>query len=93
MNKITEEQLIAQMKTSIDNVLCGISKSEKLLGVRPGHALDYLKTLDENLIEAERQQYFEWDFSIRLSYNGKQYMISGDGYYQSSITFSLNENE
>ena len=94
LNKVTEEQLIAQMKTGIDNVLCGKSKSEKLLGVRPGHALDYLITLDENVNGHDLDTNgWQWDFWIRLSYNGKQYTISGDGYYQSSITFSLNENE
>lgn len=91
MNKEELKLLIeSQMKDDIDSVLSGKSKFERLLGVRPSKVINYLKTLDNDLDEGQLETNgWEWDFWIPISYNGKAYILSGDGYYNDTINFAL----
>ena len=83
------------MKQGIDGVLSGTVKSVDLFGVRPGQVEKYLKEQGIDTDHEMETNGWQWDFwFIYHDDKDQAYQLSGDGYYNQSVTFtSVEEGE
>jgi hypothetical protein len=90
-----KSQIKMNMIDKVNDVLSGTQKSVNIHYVRPGDVLKYLKKFndDEEPETNHECNGWQWDFWISFKIKDKTYQLSGDGYYQDYLTFSLSIEE
>lgn len=87
-----KKQVKEWMIESIQKVLTGEEKEVDLLYIRPNDVIEYIESLGGEFGEFENNGW-EWDYWVSITYQGKTYGISGDGYRENSASFYLKEED
>ena len=93
MTEVEVKQYVkSEMVSKIESVLEGKETSVRILYVRPNDVISYMvnkgHTYDDNI----DTNGWSWDYWLSFEANGKSYTLGGDGYYNSTASFSLNED-
>ena len=80
IKKIVEEN----METKLKLVLNGTEDSVKIMYCKPDDILSYLNVECEDF----DTNGYQWDYWFNVVVDGITYSVSGDGYYNNSLTFS-----
>ena len=81
------------LEEGIQKVLSGEVDTIELPHARPGNVITYLESIGCEDCDEMDTNGWQWDYWLRIEMNDKKYMLSGDGYYASSATFSLDKDE
>ena len=81
------------MEEGIQKVLNGKVESIELPHARPGNVIKYLESIGCEDCDEMDTNGWQWDYWLTVRMKGNKYMLSGDGYYESSATFSLDKDE
>lgn len=86
-----KELVNEEMKKNVDAVISGDKPYAHLLYTKPNDVIVYLKSIGYDVSNHDIDTNgWQWDYWINFEINNKKYMLSGDGFYQDSATFSIN---
>ncbi len=92
MNSILS--IIEQFENEIEKVLKGEFKETTSNGIVSPHEVDRILKDTFGLVRGEFDSNgWDWDFWMNYSKDGKTYCLSGNGWFNKGLTFSLNEDE
>jgi hypothetical protein len=94
MKEQIETLIREEMIKGIDLVLSGKKKEVEIPRIKPNDIIEYIESLGgENDDDSFNTNGWEWDYWFTLKINGKNYDVSGDGYYNDSAYFQLSDEQ
>ena len=81
--------IISEMEDKIKKVLDEEVDAVNLYYVRPNDIIKCVENIGGKADDCLETNGWQWDYWLKFNYNDKSFLLSGDGYYESSCTFSI----
>ncbi len=80
-----------EMRNNIDSVIKGDKNKVLLQYAKPNDVISYVKSIIGTSNYTIDSEGWQWKYKMSFDIDGKTYTLTGDGYFQDSAMFKLEE--